>query len=93
MARNGFDTPDPPLRVGAAGSGEGGGGDASSGDGGGDPEEGPIWLKLSLFLATVTSWSISDTLSAYVMRCAGEAESAGGGWTGRLWGGCGCTTY
>lgn len=59
-----------PLCVAAAGSGEGGGGDASSGDGGGDPEEGPIWLKLCLFLATVTSWSISDTLSAYVMRCA-----------------------
>ena len=53
----------------SAGSGEG--------DGHGDvDEEGPVWLKLALFIGTVSSWSVSDTLSAYVMRCVNVGARA-----------------
>ena len=32
----------------------------------------PVWLKLLLFFASVASWSVSDTLSAYVLRYGTE---------------------
>lgn len=61
------------IVLGLAGSGEG------DEEASGSDSEGLVWLKLSLFVATVSSWSVSDTLSAYVMRyvqCIGVAHSA-----------------